>query len=132
MIKTYKGNPDRTKACPYEDEDLINFMLWLDYNHNEYFKACFHVANESKSAPQYRAKLRKKGMKKGVPDLILPIPHGEFSGICFELKRNSGAARVSPEQKQFAGIFSKANFMFCYTYGLDEIKKAFNEYLQLG
>jgi len=132
MIKTYKGKYDKTKACPYEDEDLINFVLWVERNHPITFKALFHVANESKSAPQYRAKLRQKGMKKGVPDLIIPHPKGGFSGLVIELKRNSGGARISPEQKHFMGIFSNANFLCCYTYGLEEIKKAFNEYLQLG
>lgn len=57
-----------------------------------------HVPNESKAPPQYRAKLKRRGLQPGVADLILwtPPPIGGYVHAALELKAPNG--RPSPEQ----------------------------------
>jgi hypothetical protein len=60
----------------------------------------FHVPNEGDRKPQYRAKLRRQGLKPGVPDVIIVDPPPAFpnaKGAAIELKRRKGG-KVSEEQ----------------------------------
>lgn len=42
-------------------------------------------------------KLKAEGVKKGVPDLCLPVPRGGYHGLYIELKRVK-KSQISPEQ----------------------------------
>lgn len=43
------------------------------------------------------AKLKAEGVKSGVPDLLLPVPMGQYAGLAIEMKSATGT--ISPEQK---------------------------------
>ena len=47
----------------------------------------FHPANEGKRSAAAAGKLKAEGMKKGVPDLWLPVARGVFHGLVIEMKR---------------------------------------------
>lgn len=42
-------------------------------------------------------KLKAEGMRAGVPDLMLPVPHGGYHGLFIEMKTKTGT--LSWEQK---------------------------------
>jgi len=66
-------------------------------------EALFHVPNGGKMKPGTAGKLKGQGLKKGVPDLVLPVvrtvigPDGRRSagGLWIELKSQSGRLRES-------------------------------------
>lgn len=43
--------------------------------------------------------LKKEGVKKGVPDLFLPLPKGKYHGLFIEMKKVNGGV-VSKDQKE--------------------------------
>lgn len=60
-------------------------------------KLLFHIKNEERNAtPAAVAIDRAAGVKKGVPDLCLPVPRSGYHGLYIEMKAPNG--RTSPEQ----------------------------------
>lgn len=57
----------------------------------------FHIPNESVGGMGWVIRNRQMGMKKGVPDLCLPIPMHGYHGLFIEMKAQGG--RLSNEQK---------------------------------
>ncbi len=57
----------------------------------------FHVPNEGRHTVKYRVKLKRLGVKAGVPDLLFVLPGGRLG--CVELKSDKG--RQSKAQKEF-------------------------------
>ncbi len=55
-----------------------------------------HIKNETTEGPRQVAVDRAMGVKKGVPDLCLPVPRGQYHGLYIELKTEKG--RTSEEQ----------------------------------
>ncbi len=45
-----------------------------------------HVANERKTTPQAGMRLKMKGVKSGVPDILIFNPNKDFNGLAIELK----------------------------------------------
>ena len=57
----------------------------------------FHIPNESVGGMGWVVRNRQMGMKKGVPDLMLPVPMHGYHGLFIEMKAAGG--RLSNEQK---------------------------------
>lgn len=55
----------------------------------------FHVPNERSDKVQASI-LKKMGVKRGVPDLFLPVPTGQYHGLFIEMKTPTG--RISDDQ----------------------------------
>ncbi len=78
-----------------EEEEHLIFAQWMDSTG----LAWFHVPNAGKHKPQYRAKLKRLGLKAGVPDILIPtLTHSGDTGVAIELKRRDGGKGASPEQ----------------------------------
>ena len=56
----------------------------------------YHIPNERKCTPQQGARLKRMGVKSGVPDLHLPVARGVYHGLYLEVKTEKG--RVSANQ----------------------------------
>ena len=57
----------------------------------------YHVPNEGKRSRITGSILRAMGLRKGVPDIVLPVPRGGYHGLYVELKRKEGG-KASKEQ----------------------------------
>lgn len=57
-------------------------------------KLLFHIKNENREGGAQAVAIDKAmGVKKGVCDLCLPVPRGEYHGLFIEMKSLSGKAR---------------------------------------
>lgn len=72
-------------------------------------------------------KLKKEGVKPGVPDLFLAYPTLEFSGMFIEMKSKKGV--VSEKQKEWMARLKKSGYEVKICYGFDEAKEAIEDYL---
>lgn len=59
----------------------------------------FHIPNEGKRSAATGAQMRAQGMKRGVPDICLPVPVGTFHGLYIEMKRTRGG--IATEDQLF-------------------------------
>ena len=50
----------------------------------------YHIPNEGKRSGRYGQALHDAGLKRGVPDLHLPVPKGRYHGLFIELKTANG------------------------------------------
>lgn len=75
-----------------EYEDQVAVFEWAAGMEYKWpcLKLLFGSLMGVKLPPKYLNKHKKAGMKKGKPDINLPVPMGGFCGLWIELKRISG------------------------------------------
>lgn len=94
--------------------DLLN-LLWM------------HPANERKTSIQAGARLKRKGVKSGVPDCLIFVPKGIFSGLAIELKIKPN--KTTENQKKWLKSLQNAKWKTCVCYSFDEAKEEIDNYL---
>jgi hypothetical protein len=67
------------------------------------------------------------GLRKGVPDLFLPVPRGQYHGLFIELKY--GRNRPSPEQAEWMVRLSQQGYRTAVCYGWMDAKDVILNYL---
>lgn len=59
--------------------------------------ALFAVPNGARVVPSVAVRLKREGMRAGIPDLVMPVPAGGFIGLVVEMKTADGY--VNADQK---------------------------------
>ena len=77
-------------------------------------------------------KLKAEGATKGVSDLILLVPRGNFHGLCIEMKTTKKHSKQSPEQKDFERAVIAQNYAYVVPRTFDEFSKVVESYLKTG
>ena len=87
-----------------------------------------HVPNEGKRSVQYGARLKKMGMQKGFPDLIIPLPNGKYHGLYIEVKVNNNTTTV--DQKKWLTLLHCNGYAATACWGIDDSLAVVNRYLR--
>lgn len=74
-----------------------NLMTWAEADQDPALDLLFHIPNGGVMPKGAAGKLKGMGMKKGIPDLFLPVPRGEAHGLFLEVKTTSGRLRKTQE-----------------------------------
>jgi hypothetical protein len=92
-------------------------MTVAEYLHLQYpHLLWWHTANERKTSPQAGVRLKKKGVKPGVPDILI------FSGgKKFAIELKWGKNKLSPHQERFANDWHNQGGLFATCYSLDAV-----------
>lgn len=87
---------------PSESSEQIDVIQWCNRNKEKYPLLCliFAIPNGGVRHIATAARLKLEGVKKGVPDLMLPVARKGYHGLFIEMKRIKGGS-VSPDQKQW-------------------------------
>lgn len=117
----------RNKPNPFEkyltEEDRLHIGL-LEYIRLQYPKALVHhSANEGKRTPFEQFKIKRLGLKKGFPDLII-IFNGR--NLALELKTSKG--KPSDEQEAWIEVLQAHGWTGQITYGFDEAKEVVDKF----
>lgn len=89
-------------------------------------KLLHHIANERKDRTE-AVILSRLGVKKGVPDLCLPVARGGYHGLYIEMKNEKG--RASTEQKWWVEELTGQNYRAIICHGWQEAVKELEGYL---
>lgn len=114
-----------------EDSQQLALLCWCSQNFEKYpeLKRLTHIPNGGSRHKAEAGKLKAMGVKNGVPDLMLLIKRGHWSGIFIELKRVKGGV-VSTEQKDWLAFLREQGFGAIVCYGWLEARKVLIEYLE--
>lgn len=88
----------------------------------------FHIPNGGKRGKREAEKLKRMGVKPGVPDLCLPVARGGFHGLYVEMKRLEGG-RVSTEQKAWLAALHEAGHCVALCEGHEQAIAVLRDYL---
>lgn len=88
----------------------------------------FHPANERKTSIQAGKRLKLKGVKSGVPDVLIFEPKNDFNGLAIELKIKPN--KVSLNQKKWLKSLEKNKWSTHIAYSLDEVINIVENYLK--
>jgi hypothetical protein len=95
-------------------------LLLLNASQNGLRASSIHTAKRAKDC----------GMKKGFPDLFLPVASGGRYGLFVELKRVGGTpCEVSPEQSWWLEQLSEQGYRAVVAYGWQDAAEQIEKYL---
>ena len=91
-------------------------------------KWLFHIPNGGSRHIAEASKLKAMGVKRGVPDIFLPVRTINFIGMWIELKKPIKGI-VSGEQDEWLDYLSKQGYATRVAFGWEEARDALLEYL---
>ncbi|MEO6901584.1 MAG: VRR-NUC domain-containing protein [Bacteroidia bacterium] len=115
--KKYIGSEDSFQIAVAKYLDSIPTCLWC------------HVPNEGMHKIQYRVKMKAKGVKSGVPDVLIFNNNTRYCGFAIELK--VGYNKKSENQEYWNIRLSTRNWAHLTTNSLDEVIEEVNNYLKI-
>lgn len=75
---------------------------------------------------------KKSGMKKGYPDVYLPVAYGGYHGLFIEMKRKDGKpSDVSREQRQWLADLAAQGYHVAVCFGWEEAARMIAGYLEM-
>ena len=86
----FKHGPEELEMFAFFD-----YCKYMEAQHPAYALA-FHVPNERKASIQRRVALKRAGVRKGIPDIVVPVANDKYSGLYIEMKVKPN--KPSPEQ----------------------------------
>lgn len=88
-----------------------------------------HIKNETTEGAKQVAVDRAMGVKKGVPDLCLPVPRGRYHGLYIEMKTETG--RTTAAQGWWGEKLLEQGYMFEVCHGWQSAVRVLQWYLNL-
>ena len=111
-----------------EQVAVIQYMQLMQKQHPE-LELLHAIPNGGDRHPAVARKLKKEGVRRGVPDLCLPVPRGRYHGLYIELK--SGYGKATEEQKIWLHKLTEQGYLACLCNGADAAIRTIMEYLGL-
>jgi hypothetical protein len=108
---------------PTEFYEQVKLVTWLDKMGIRYYA----VPNGGLRSYNEAVKLKRGGVKAGVPDICIPMPFGGCHGLYIELKRTVGG-KVSPKQAEWLGFLNEQGHRAVCVKGFEEAKTVVEEY----
>jgi len=111
-----------------EHEEQKAFMEWVKIHETTYpgIDHMFAVPNGGKRSFSVAKKLKAEGVKRGVPDLFLPVPKGLFCGLWIEMKAKDG--KLSADQILWRDFLTAKSYAWKVCYGCNEAIKTVQWY----
>ena len=89
--------------------------------------ALAHIPNEGRRSIGMGARLKREGMRKGFPDLVLCFPAHGKGALFIELKTWSGKVRA--EQADYLEMLRDNGYAACVCFGWEAARKCIEDYL---
>ena len=115
-----------------EHDDQVTLFEWAAVYAREEprLELMFAIPNQGgkgQEAIKRGKKMVKEGLKKGVPDIFLPVVTNEFGGLCIEMKAEGG--RLSKEQKWFLNGLTHGGYLCGVCFSCDQAIALIMDYL---
>ncbi|HBI91177.1 MAG TPA: VRR-NUC domain-containing protein [Terrisporobacter glycolicus] len=108
---------------------IIEWCEWQKAKYPE-LDMIFHITNEGKRSKTMGAELKRMGLKRGIPDICLPVPNEKYNGLWIELKADK-TKRLSNEQKEWLEKLNSYGYKAVRCNGADEAIQVIKDYLNI-
>lgn len=132
---------NKRTLCPLESVEqqrVIAWAQWQTYGGGKVGDFLFAIPNGGSRAKtagrfsQEALRMKKEGVRAGVPDLCLAIPTDEAHGLFIEMKRRlRNVSTVSKAQREWQARLRQAGYRSEICYGADAAIELIKEYLQI-
>lgn len=112
-----------------EHQEQVTLFRWVDLvrvRHAE-LGLLHAIPNGGHRHKAVAARMKAEGVKRGVPDLCLPVASGGHHGLYIEMKTRKG--RLSNEQKRWANALQAQGYRFRMCRSWQEAATTIAEYL---
>ena len=115
---------------PTESVEQQCLFRWAKLQMGKYpeLDMMYHVPNEGKRSIYTGAKMRAEGLRKGVPDVVLPVAKGGYHGLYIEMKRLKGSTTTT-DQKEWIKKLNAYGYYACICKGWEVAKDVILQYL---
>ena len=121
-------NMPPTDGYPSEHLEQVQLVSMVEAAYPREAAMLFAIPNGGDRNILVAAKLKKEGVRRGVPDMFLALPRGGWHGLFIEMKRRRGGV-VSREQKEYIAALNAAGYRACVCRGCDEAFEAIKKYI---
>lgn len=119
----------RKKRNRSEELEQEKFNAWFDEFLWPIGYRWFHPANGGSRNPIEGAKFKRLGVKRGVPDVVLPMAKKSYHGLVIEFKRIDGKmSDLSVEQEEWLEWFKGQKWSVNVAFGFDHAKQIVIDY----
>lgn len=87
----------------------------------------FHIPNESVGGQGWIARNSQMGCRRGVPDLMLPIPMHGYHGMFIEMKKPGG--RLDGIQRRWLSVLNEMGYYAICCHGWEEARDELSRYM---
>ena len=114
-----------------EADEQIALFRWARYEEAAWpeLRLLHHVANEGKRSRATGARMVAEGLRRGVPDVCLPVPRGGYHGLYIEMKRVKGG-RISEDQAAWISMLRDQGYAAVVCRGWEAASEMIKSYLE--
>lgn len=131
MINKFKPKGVKAKSPSLYEESRTqcSCILWFDLTYQARFnkKLLFAVPNGGRRDKAEGAKMKREGVRAGVPDLMLAVASKGFHGMFIEMKTKKGD--TSENQDEMIIAFTNQGYKVVICRSLEEFIKEVTQYL---
>lgn len=106
-----------------EAYEQIAVVDYCDFKHIP----IFHIPNGGSRNKREAKNLKRQGVKKGIPDLCVPVAKGGFHGLYIEMKSETG--KPTKEQLEWIETLNGNGYKAVVCYGFDEARETIDQYM---
>lgn len=131
MRRSRPSRPCIKRREPEHDEQCLFFdALRLMEKTNPALSVACHIPNESKSSIRRRVKLKAAGLRKGMPDIFIPVTNQKYSGLFIEMKVKPN--RLSDAQHSVLKQLNANGYLALVCWSGEEAIETLKRYLANG
>ena len=136
MKKSKAPDPEKYAASGTEHGMQTAIFMWASQEKNKYpeLKWLFAIPNGGSRHIIEAGRLKAAGVKPGVPDIMLPIKRGPYSGLWLELKRPKTEGKekgyATSEQKEWIAYLRTQGYGAAVCTGFIQARDMIIEYLE--
>ena len=117
-----------------EHDEQVALFDWAAVSRLPGIDLMLAIPNGGQRNKAVAGKLKAEGVKRGVPDIFLPVARNGYHGLFIELKRSkigsSQAGRATKEQIQWLSDLTDQGYMAVLCVGWDAARRTVEGYLE--
>jgi hypothetical protein len=112
-----------------EHAEQVTLMRWAQLHERRYpeLRLLHAIPNGGHRHPAVAKAMQEEGVKRGVPDLDLPVARGGYHGLRIEMKAPGGS--VKPEQREWIDALRAEGYRAEVCVGWEAAKNLIVDYL---